>query len=109
MQALGDDEKASIEQTIDEDVLKRTGIEFRSTAVEPGADGGRISVQGELTLAGKAGPIAFDITVGADGKLSASAVVKQTDWGITPYSTLLGALKVADEVEVVLAASVPSS
>ena len=35
MQALGDDDKASIEQTIDDEVLKRQGIAFRSTAVEP--------------------------------------------------------------------------
>ena len=105
MQALGDDDKASIQKTIDDDVLKRKGIEFRSTAVQTAADGSRISVQGELTLVGKACPIAFDLTVGDDGKLSGSAVVKQTDWGITPYSALFGALKVADEVEVVIDAS----
>jgi Fe-Mn family superoxide dismutase len=108
MQALGDDDKASIEETIDDDVLKRQGIEFRSTAVQTAADGSRISVQGELTLVGKARPIAFDLTVDDDGKLSGSAVVKQTDWGITPYSALFGALKVSDEVEVVLDASLPS-
>ena len=105
MQALGDDDKASIEQTIDDDVLQRQGIEFRSTAVQTAADGSRISVQGELTLVGKTGPIAFDLTVGDDGKLSGSVVVKQTDWGITPYSALFGALKVADEVEVVIDAT----
>ena len=102
IQALGDDDKASIQQTIDEEVLKRQAIEFRSTAVEADADGSRLSVRGELTLVGTAAPIAFDLTVGEDGKLSGSAVVKQTDWGIKPYSTLFGALKVADEVEVVL-------
>jgi polyisoprenoid-binding protein YceI len=102
MQALGDDDKASIQQTIDEDVLKQQAIEFRSTAVQPDADGSRLSVEGELTLAGKAHPIAFELTVGDDGKLSGSAVLKQTDWGIKPYSALFGALKVADEVEVVL-------
>ena len=109
MQPLGDDDKASIEQTIDDEVLKQTDIEFRSTAVQAAADGSRISVQGELTLVGQSRPIAFDLTVGDDGKLSGSAVVKQTDWGITPYSTLFGALKVVDEVEVVLDASLPSS
>ena len=103
LQALGDDDKASIQQTIDDNVLKRQAIEFRSTAVQASADGNRISVQGELTLVGKARPIAFDLAVADDGKLSGSAVVKQTDWGIAPYSALFGALKVADEVEVVLA------
>jgi polyisoprenoid-binding protein YceI len=105
MQALGDDDKASIEQTIDEEVLQRQGIAFRSTAVQPAADGSKISVHGELTLAGNSGPIAFELTVGADGKLTASTMLKQTDWGIKPYSTLFGALKVADEVEVVLDAA----
>ena len=109
MQALGDDDKASIQETIDDDVLKRQSIEFRSTAVQAAADGRRLSVQGELTLVGQARPIAFDLTVGADGKLSGSAVVKQTDWGITPYSTLFGALKVVDQVVVVLDAGLPSS
>jgi polyisoprenoid-binding protein YceI len=103
MQALGDDDKVSIQQTIDDDVLKRQAIGFRSTAVETSTDGSRVSVQGELTLLGKVGPLAFDLTVDDDGKLSGSAVVKQTDWGIKPYSALYGALKVVDEVEVVLA------
>ena len=105
MQALGDDDKESIQKTIDDDVLKRKSIEFRSTAVQTAADGSGISVQGELTLVGTTRPLAFDLTVGDDGRLSGSAVVKQTDWGITPYSALFGALKVADEVEVVIDAA----
>ncbi len=108
MQALGDDDKASIEETIGEEVLKRQGIAFRSTEVQVVADGSRISVQGELTLVGKAGLIAFDLAVGDDGTLTGSVVVKQTDWGITPYSALFGALKVADEVEVVFEGSLPA-
>ena len=100
MQALGDDDKASIEQTIDDDVLQRQGITFRSTAVQ--VEGSRLSVEGELALVGSVRPIAFELAV-ADGRLSGSAVVKQTDWGIKPYSALYGALKVVDEVEVALA------
>ncbi len=34
--------------------------------------------------------------------LSGTAVVTQSDWGMKPYSALFGALKVKDEVEVVL-------
>jgi polyisoprenoid-binding protein YceI len=108
MQALGDDDKANIEQTIDDEVLKQQPIEFRSTTMEIADDGSRIGVQGELTLVGKRSPIAFDVTVGADGMLGCSAVVKQTEWGIAPYSTLFGALKVADEIEVVLDARLPT-
>jgi polyisoprenoid-binding protein YceI len=109
IQGLGEDDKADIQKTIDDDVLKGKGIEFRSTAVQPAADGSRLGVQGELTLLGKTGPIAFDLAVGDDGRLSGSAVIKQTDWGIKPYSALFGALKVADQVEVAIDAGLPSS
>jgi polyisoprenoid-binding protein YceI len=105
MQELGDDDMAGIEQTIDDDVLNRQPIEFRSTAVQTSADGTRISVQGELTMVGRTGPIGLDLTVGDDGRLNGSAVVKQTDWGITPYSTLFGTLNVVDEVEILIDAA----
>ena len=77
--------------------------------METSDDGSRISVQGELTLVGETRPIAFDLTVDKNGKVSGSVVLTQTDWGITPYSTLFGALKVADEVEVAIDARLPSS
>ncbi len=94
IQALGDDDKAGIEQTIEEEVLMGTPIEFRSTAVE----GSRI--EGELELAGQRHPISFELAGDEDGRLAGSATVKQSDWGMKPYSALFGTLKVADEVEV---------
>jgi polyisoprenoid-binding protein YceI len=103
MQALGDDDRASIEATIDDDVLKRQRIAFRSTSVEPAADGFR--VEGELTLLGTARPVTLELAVAGDGRVSGSAVVTQSDWGIKPYSTLFGALKVADAVEVLIDAA----
>ena len=108
MQALGDDDKASIEATIDDEVLKRQAIAFRSTSVAVAADGGTLAVEGELTLVGEMRPVAFELAIDG-GRLSGSAVVKQSDWGISPYSTLFGTLKVVDEVEVVLDAVLPSS
>jgi polyisoprenoid-binding protein YceI len=100
IQALGDADKANIEQTIDDEVLKRRDISFRSTRVRQ-ADG-RLAVEGELTLAGQTQPIACDVHVAGDGTLSATVVVTQTRWGMTPYSALFGTLKVLDDVEVVL-------
>jgi len=101
IQPLGDDDKANIEQTIDDDVLKPSAIEFRSTSVEH-ADGSRFTVHGDLTLAGVTHPLAVDVAVGADAALIGRAVIRQTEWGMTPYSALFGALKVADEVEVTI-------
>jgi polyisoprenoid-binding protein YceI len=101
MQALGDDDKASIQETIDEEILKRERIAFRSTAVHVAPDGSRIEVQGELTLVGETRPISVELAA-ADGRLTGSTVLKQSEWGIKPYSTLFGALKVADEVEIAI-------
>jgi polyisoprenoid-binding protein YceI len=106
LKPLGDDDYSNIEQTIDDDVLKRQDIAFRSTAVE--ASGDRLHVTGELTLRGATRPIAFDLTV-ADGRVRGEAVVKQTEWGMKPYTALFGALKVADEVRVEIDARLPQS
>jgi succinate dehydrogenase / fumarate reductase iron-sulfur subunit len=109
MQALGDDDKQNIQQTIDDEVLTRRRIEFHSTAVRRGARDSQLSVEGELTLGEATNPVAFELTVGTSGRLSARAVVKQSAWGIVPYTALFGALKVADEVVVELKASLPAS
>ena len=107
MQSLGDDDKANIRTTIHDDVLKGHPIAFRSTAVT--GDDARLSVHGELTLVGTTRPLAFDVDVGDDGRLRATAVLKQSDWGMKPYSTLFGALKVADDVRVEIDAGLPQS
>jgi polyisoprenoid-binding protein YceI len=108
LQALGDDDKENIQKSINDDVLKGAGIEFRSSSVQADGDG-KLTVEGELTLVGKTSPITFDLVIGDDGKLAGSAVVKQTNWKIKPYSALFGALKVVDEVVVSIDASLPSS
>jgi polyisoprenoid-binding protein YceI len=106
MQALDDDDKASIEQTIDDEVLRRDQITFRSADVAPDGDG-RLRVAGELTMLGQTAPLTLDIAL-ADGTLTAGGVVRQTAFGMKPYSALFGALKVADEVRVSLSASWPA-
>ena len=106
MQALGDDDMANIEKTIDDEVLEGQTIAFHSTVVR--AAEGAFAVEGELTLGDTTRPIAFDVAIDGD-RISATAVVTQTDFGIKPYSTLFGALKVADDVEVALDAALPQS
>lgn len=99
MKSLDADDKSGIAQTINEEVLKGTPISFRSTAVRPDSDT-RLHVTGDLELANGVNLIAFDLDLSADGHLAGTAVVKQTDWGMKPYTALFGTLKVADEVEV---------
>src|SRR5262245_59936066 len=106
MKSLDDGDLANIEQTIDDEVLKRQDIAFRSTRVERTADG--LSVTGDLTVRGSTRPVAFDLTL-TDGRVRGTAVVKQTEWGMKPYTALFGALKVADEVRVEIDAALDQS
>lgn len=109
MQTLEPQHKQEIEQTIDDEVLKRDAISFRSTGAAPAQDGEGVTVEGDLTLRGTSRPISFDVSAEEDGTVSASTVIRQTDYGIKPYSTLFGALKVVDEVEVRIAARLPAA
>jgi hypothetical protein len=63
-------------------------------------------VEGDLELAGKHGPVAFELG-SAGGRLTGSATLKQSAWGMKPYSALFGTLKVADEVEIAIDAALP--
>jgi len=109
VQALGDDDKQNIAQTIDEEVLRGGAIAFRSRRVEAGPDGTGLRIEGDLDLVGTSRPVAFHLDAGADGRITGSATLRQSDWGIKPYSTLFGTLKVADEVEVAVDARLPAT
>ena len=104
MQALDDDNRAEIEKTIDDEVLRRQAVTFRSTRATP-RDGG-FTAEGDLTLNGATHPIAAEVSLAADGGIRATATVCQSSWGMKPYSTLFGALKVVDDVEIELVGSV---
>ena len=108
MQALGEDDRANIEKTIDDEILKRGAVTFRSTGAEAGPDG-RLRVRGDLTLVGATQPIAVDLGMSGDGVVVATAVVTQSGWGMKPYSILFGTLKVVDEVDVRLEAALPAA
>jgi hypothetical protein len=99
VKSLTDKDRTDIKKTIDKEVLKGTPIEFRSTDVTEGT-GGSLTVRGELTLNGKQAPVSFDLATGDDGRVTGSAIVTQSAHGMKPYSTLFGALKVADEVRI---------
>ncbi len=103
IQALGDDDRASIVQTIDDEILNRAPVTFRSTEVEETAPS-VFCVHGDLTLVGETRPLTVELTA-ADGALRAAAAVVQSSWGIKPYSALFGALKVADDVSVAIDAT----
>jgi predicted outer membrane repeat protein len=107
MKALSEDDKADICKSIDKDVLKKKAISFSSSSVEEG--GGGVAVKGDLEIAGKSAPVEFDLAIGDDGTVSGSAKLSQKSFGIKPYSALFGALKVNDDVEILVDGKVPTA
>jgi hypothetical protein len=105
---LTDEDKAEIKKTLEEETLEPSSVEFRSTEVTPAEDGRRLEVTGELEMNGATHPLSFELELGSDGSLTGTATVRQTDWGIKPYSGLFGTLKVRDEVEVLGEAALES-
>jgi polyisoprenoid-binding protein YceI len=104
---LTDSDRASIRENIARRVLREPPIRFRSDSIDASAT--NLTVSGELTVAGARRPASFAVAVGGDGRLRGTLPVRQSDWGITPYRALMGALRVRDTVEVVIDVAVPAA
>ena len=100
---LTDKDRAEIRQNIDEKVLGRDPVTFRSHRLALSEDGSRLTAEGDLTIAGNTRPITAELAVEPGGRVTGTISVTQTDFGIKPYRGLMGALKVRDSVDVVVA------
>jgi hypothetical protein len=58
------------------------------------------TIEGTLTMHGVSRGIQLQVTSPEKGRYRGSATIRQTDFGITPYSGFFGALKLRDEVTV---------
>lgn len=105
MKPLTDKDRQEIHKLIDDKALKGQPISFRSTAVREAEGAGGVTVEGDLTMGGNTRAIGVQLSVGADGRVSGTIPLTQSRWGIKPYRGLMGALKVRDELEIVIDAS----
>ena len=94
---LSDRDRGEIAKTNKAKVLRGASIAFRSTAVEAAGEGLRFT--GDLTIGATTRPVTFDVAAAGE-ELTATATLRQSDWGITPYRGFMGALKVSDDVQV---------
>jgi polyisoprenoid-binding protein YceI len=104
---LTDKDRAEIRKNIDAKVLGGRPVRFRSSDVRLVDDGRRLRVEGELSMAGSVRPLIVELTVEDGGAVSGTIPLSQSDWGIKPYRGIMGALKVRDEVEIVIEARLP--
>ena len=108
LKPLSDKDREEIRKNIEEKVLGGEPISFRSSTVEAGDDDG-LSVSGELTLHGQSRPADFELSTGADGRVTGTATLVQSEFGVKPYRGLMGALKVRDSLEVEFDGTVPTA
>lgn len=91
--ALSDGDKRKIEKTMADEVLdlrRHPEASFRGKAVAAGTG---FQLTGELTLHGKTRPLTVT-TRAVDGRQVAEVTLHQPDFGIKPYSGMLGTLKI---------------
>jgi hypothetical protein len=96
---------AKIESNIASSVLRTDAfsqIHFRSLAITK--NGERVALRGELTIAGRTNTIEADVRREGDRYVT-EVEIDQPRWGITPYSAMMGTLKIKPTVRVRL--SVP--
>jgi polyisoprenoid-binding protein YceI len=105
--ALSDKDREDIKNNIDKKVLKGQAITFRSSGLTLNG-AGTVPVNGEVEMGGNTRPVNFQLDVAADGQVKGTVPLVQSEWGIKPYTALMGALKVRDDVEVVLDARLPA-
>lgn len=76
-------------------------IRFAADAIEKTDDGYRLA--GKLHIRGKIRKHVIDLCatdLGDAWRISAESTVRQTDYGIKPYSLLMGSVRVVDEVSL---------
>ena len=95
------------------DVRRHPTIRFRSTEIARGAAGPPTRVRGLLHLHGREREVAFPVEErpGPGGRAVAVAEVRlhQPDFGIKPYSAMLGTLKIKPDVLVRLTVPLPAT
>ena len=112
MKPVSDKDKASIRENALSTLQASAhpDVTFVSTSIRPAAGG--YALDGELSIAGTSRPATVEVVV-ADGgdhwTVTGGAPVVQTEYGVKPYSTMMGGLKVRDRVDVRLEASVPKA
>jgi polyisoprenoid-binding protein YceI len=110
MKPLTDSDRSEIKKNMASKVLqtdRNPQITFASTSATP-AGAGRLTIAGDLTLVGVTRPVQLAVELDGDGgRVTATAKIDQTEFGIRPYTALMGALKVAPEVEVRAEATLP--
>jgi hypothetical protein len=94
--------RADVHKAINQDILhtdRHPTARFTGRAV-PRGEG--YSVSGELELAGKKAPLAFEVA-SQGGEYRGELEIKPSQWGVPQYKAMLGAIRLKDQIRIVVA------
>lgn len=97
---LGDGDREKILENAAKalDTKKNPTLTFTATELSGSWEAG--VVRGELTLHGTTRPTELALDQPAPGRLRLSGTIVQSEFGIKPFSTMMGALKIKDTVDI---------
>ena len=109
MKGLSDKDRRDIGKNIDEKVLetgKHPELTFQSTSVSGSAP--NLTAAGNMTIKGTTRPVNVNLNV--DGTtVTATTSISQKDFLIKPFSAMMGAIKLRDDVDFELTVNLPSA
>jgi polyisoprenoid-binding protein YceI len=109
VKSLSDKDRKDIAKNIDDKVLqtsKHPEIRFESTQVAGTPP--QLSVTGNMTILGTTRPV--NVALSVDGsEVTAKTAISHKDFGMKPFSAMLGAIKLRDDVELELKLALPSA
>jgi polyisoprenoid-binding protein YceI len=102
---LSENDKSDIKKNIDNKILSGgQAITFKSKSVSLSGD--KANVSGDLTIQGNTQPAQVQLNI-TDTKVTGRTSLTQSKFGIKPFSAMMGALKVKDNVEIEFEANLP--
>lgn len=109
MKSLSDKDRRDIAKNINDKVLetgKHSQLTFESTSVSGSAP--NFNVAGNMTIRGNSRPVNVALSVNGT-QVAAKTSISQKDFGIKPFSAMMGAIKLRDDVEFELTVDLPSA
>jgi polyisoprenoid-binding protein YceI len=109
MMSLSDKDRKKIAKNMEEDVLhtnKFPELSFESTTVSGSAP--NFKVAGNMTITGTTRPVEVSLNVNGT-TVTATTSISQKDFGIKPFSAMMGAIKLRDDVDFELTLNLPSA
>jgi polyisoprenoid-binding protein YceI len=86
---------------------RHSEITFESTAVSGNPP--QLSLKGDLSIAGQTKPVTLNLNVDDSGHVTGKTSFAQTQFGIKPFSAMLGALKIKDNVDISVDVQLPTA